>query len=196
LNAFNFSVDQDCRPVFEHVQVASPLPGDRTKTSGTSDDSGTALQVAAAEGLPAVAGDARSDRVDGARLTALRHTGLKDQEKLPVILLVGNFVRGEATLAADLASVAEGAAAGATEAEAAGQAIAAYGAIMMQAITPERFPAVHAVMLSGALEDDNDSTLEGEFGFGPTRILDGVDVLVRSRRSRPGGGFRARRTGR
>jgi hypothetical protein len=54
--------------------------------------------------------------------------------------------------------------------------MAADGAVMMQTITPERFPAVHAELLSGALED--------EFGFGPTRILDGVDVRVRSRQGR------------
>jgi AcrR family transcriptional regulator len=101
-------------------------------------------------------------------LRSLRDTGLSEQEKLSVILLLSGFVRNDATLMSDI-----GAAAGSAE------VMAGYGRLLAQLADAERFPALHAAIASGALDDDDE--LDSEFVFGLERVLDGVEALVRSR---------------
>jgi hypothetical protein len=43
----------------------------------------------------------------------------------------------------------------------------------------ERFPALNAILASGVLDQDDDP--DDEFTFGLERVLDGIEVLVRSR---------------
>jgi AcrR family transcriptional regulator len=103
-------------------------------------------------------------------LAALGASGLAEHEKLSVILLVSGFVRNEATLAADLAA---GAAATGEE------IMPAWSRLLRRMTDPERFPALHAALGSEAFAYDDD--MDDEFAFGLERILDGVEVLIRTR---------------
>jgi hypothetical protein len=106
-------------------------------------------------------------------LTALRGTGLAEHEKMSVLLLLSSFVRIEATLMLDIASTAE---ATGTKPE---EIMPAYGRTIAHLAPKDQFPALHAVIEAGvfARADDPDD----EFIFGLNRILDGIEVLIRSR---------------
>ena len=71
-------------------------------------------------------------------LSALRDTGLTEDEKVAVQLLVSGFVRNEAMLAADIAA-----------SPVLGQTMASYGAILAKLTDPQRFPAVRAAIAAG-----------------------------------------------
>jgi AcrR family transcriptional regulator len=110
-------------------------------------------------------------------LRCLRGTGLAEGEKLSVILLLTGYVRNYATLEADLAEAAARSAAGAG---AAGQStMSDYGRLLARLTDAGRFPALHAVIAAGVLDEQDD--LDAEFVFGLERVLDGVDALVRAR---------------
>jgi AcrR family transcriptional regulator len=118
-------------------------------------------------------------------LACLGDTGLHEGEKLSVILLLTGYVRNQATLDADI-SAARAAADAAWP-----LAMASYGRLLARLTDPERFPALHAAIAAGVLDDeDEDSDLDAEFVFGLERLLDGVDVLVRARQGKGGGGGR------
>ena len=104
-------------------------------------------------------------------LAALSDTGLREPEKLSVILLVSGFVRNEATLAADIAEAV--AASGA-------QVMPGWSDVLRRVTDAERFPALHRAMASEAFERDDDP--EDEFVFGLERVLDGVAALIARRR--------------
>jgi AcrR family transcriptional regulator len=102
-------------------------------------------------------------------LRCMAATPLSEQQKVSTVLLVSGFVRNEATLNADVT------------AGAAGQTVRfSYGAALRRLTDAAHFPAVHRVIASGAFDDEDDD-LDGEFDFGLARILDGVEVLIRSR---------------
>jgi len=105
-------------------------------------------------------------------LAALAGTGLSGQEKLSVILLVSGYVRNEASLMAGLAAAA-------SSDEALRQIMTRYGDVLRRVTDPDRHPAIHQVLASGAFEDDDDP--DAEFAFGLERVLDGVEALVRAR---------------
>jgi hypothetical protein len=104
----------------------------------------------------------------------LRDTGLAESEKLSVVLLLGNFVRSEAALVNDVNAAFR--AAGTTSP----QAMAAYGRLLARLIGPGRFPALTAVIEAGVFDAEDDP--DAEFKFGLRRVLDGIAVLVDSRR--------------
>jgi hypothetical protein len=52
--------------------------------------------------------------------------------------------------------------------------------MLARLVDPERFPELSAVLATGALDDDPDD-FGADFVFGLERILDGIEVLVRSR---------------
>ena len=104
----------------------------------------------------------------------MRDTGLREDEKLSVILLLTGFVRNEATLDADIAAAQT---AGATPPE----VMASYGRLLAKLTDPERFPALHAVIASGVLEEPDD--FDAEFVFGLERVLDGIETLIERRRT-------------
>lgn len=106
-------------------------------------------------------------------LQCLRATPLPEPEKPAVLLLVNGFVRNEATLEADLLQAAQ--ASGVTL-EHAG---AAYGRLLGRLTTPDRFPAIHAVLAARAF--DPPGTTADDVGFGLERILDGIETLIRAR---------------
>jgi AcrR family transcriptional regulator len=107
-----------------------------------------------------------------AALSCLRGTGLDEGQKMSVILLTTNYVRSQATMEAQLD----------TAVRAVGQSpsdlMAGYNNFLSSVLDPQRFPELLAVSASGVLGKADD--WDDEFAFGLERILDGVDVLVRS----------------
>jgi hypothetical protein len=110
-------------------------------------------------------------------LECLQRSGLPEVEKPAVLLLVSGFVRNEAALAARALPPGQSAEA----ADAPGEPPrGSYGQLLAQLADPVRFPALHAALAAGGFElTDADSAFE----FGLTRVLDGVDALVRARRA-------------
>ncbi len=105
---------------------------------------------------------------------ALAATALTDQEKLSVLLLVSNYVRGVAQLLIDLA---------AAERDARPEQLSGmspYGQLLAQVIDAERFPTLCGMLASGAFDQPDDDPDE-DFSFGLRTVLDGVALLVRER---------------
>jgi AcrR family transcriptional regulator len=107
-------------------------------------------------------------------ISALRGTGLTEPEKISTIMLVSGFVRYWAMLTTDLAEAAQ--VGGAT----AGDAASGYGRMLAKLTDRERFPALTAVIASGAFEG-GDEPPDTDFAFGLERVMDGIDALVRTR---------------
>jgi AcrR family transcriptional regulator len=107
-------------------------------------------------------------------LGCLQRSGLPEVEKPAVLLLVSGFVRNEAALAAQALAPGQ-------TGEAPGEPPrGSYGQLLAQLADPVRFPALHAALAAGGFEfTDADAAFE----FGLTRVLDGVDALVRARRA-------------
>jgi AcrR family transcriptional regulator len=103
-------------------------------------------------------------------LAALLDTGLGAAEQLSVMLLVGGYVRSEATLTAEVNAAFHAAG---SESR---QALADYGRLLGRLISAERFPALHTVIAAGVFERGDDPG--DEFAFGLARVLDGVGVLI------------------
>jgi AcrR family transcriptional regulator len=106
-----------------------------------------------------------------AALRLLAPTGLAEHEKASAVLLLSGYVRGEATLTADI------------EAHFASadpdRAMSAYADLLRRLLEPERFPALHALLAAGVFDHADDPDVE--FAFGLERILDGIGALVAPR---------------
>jgi AcrR family transcriptional regulator len=109
-------------------------------------------------------------------LWSLRDTGLAEDEKASVLLLLSGYVRNEATLTAEL--MASG--------FISDEAMMGYSRLLATLTDADRFPALHRLLESGVF--DRADPPEKEFGFGLQRILDGIDALISSRA--PGSGRR------
>jgi AcrR family transcriptional regulator len=111
-----------------------------------------------------------------AALWSLRDTGLPEEDKASVLLLMSGYIRNEATLAVEL-TIAE---------FTSDAAMLGYSRLLRTLIDPERdrFPALGAVLEAGVF--DRADPPEEEFDFGLQRILDGIDVLIKSRSGRSG----------
>ncbi len=104
-------------------------------------------------------------------LSAMSATTLTAQEKLSVLLLLTNYVRGIGQLLVDIAGAERAIPPGQTA------AMSQYGQILSQLIDADRFPALCGILASGALDDDDDDP-DAEFHFGLRRVLDGIAVLI------------------
>ena len=109
-------------------------------------------------------------------LDCLRNTGLREDEKLSVMLLVTGFVRSQAMLQADITAAQ---AAGATPADP--EMMGPYGRLLARLTDPERFPALRAVIAAGVFDEPDEG--DDEFAFGLERVLDGIETLIEKRRS-------------
>jgi hypothetical protein len=109
-------------------------------------------------------------------LRALGETRLEEQEKLSAILLLTSYTRSFALLRGDLAAAYEAG-------DPIARSAAGYGALITRLTSAEEFPALHAVVASGAFEDGAEGIdgLDDDFQFGLDRILDGVAVLIQLR---------------
>jgi hypothetical protein len=57
--------------------------------------------------------------------------------------------------------------------------MSSYSDVLRKLVDPERFPSVSVALGQGVF--DQPDSVDGEFSFGLGRVLDGIDVLVRSR---------------
>lgn len=105
-------------------------------------------------------------------LRSLAGTRISPADKLSVVLLVSGYVRNDSALMADI--LASALASGSTL----DQVMLDYGRSLRVLATQERFPEVHAVLASGVLDRADEP--DDEFIFGLDRVLDGIEVLVRS----------------
>lgn len=107
-----------------------------------------------------------------AGLRTLRSTGLDWPAKVGVVMLVGEYVGGNAQLTLGF----EAARADTGEDQAAAEQ--AYGRAMATLVSAERFPDAAALFASATFEDTGADTAQEDFDFGLERILDGVAVLI------------------
>ncbi len=109
---------------------------------------------------------------------ALDGTGLTPGECASVLLLLSGYVRNQVALVAGLMAAA-------TADPDAAELMRSYSQVLRRVVDPARFPALAAAVAAGAFDDsegeDDAEGLDAEFAFGLERILDGVEVLVRSR---------------
>jgi hypothetical protein len=105
-------------------------------------------------------------------LRALSGTKLAEHEKMSVLLLVTGYTRSYAGLSVDILAAVE---AGSPLAQAID-----YGALIKRLTTAEEFPELHAVVDSGAFEDEDNTAdaLDYDYRFGLDRIFDGVAALM------------------
>ena len=109
-----------------------------------------------------------------AGLRTLAGTRLAPKDRLSVILLVLNYVRGEAQIAIGLLQANRRT----KHEERALQAW--YGRVLAQLVDAERFPALAEVSAAGVFAAGDDGA-DRDFEFGLARLLDGVGARVRAR---------------
>ncbi|MGB3437583.1 MAG: TetR/AcrR family transcriptional regulator [Actinophytocola sp.] len=107
-------------------------------------------------------------------LRTLGGTGLTEQDKLSVVLLVTSFTRSFAMLSSDITAAYE------SGDPTAAQLMPQYGALIKRLTTPEEYPALHAVVDAGTFDDDGAEFdgLDYDFRFGLERVLDGIETLI------------------
>lgn len=110
-------------------------------------------------------------------LQALAGTGLDAAEEVSVILLVSGFVRNEALSAGDLGAAV------ASRGVSAREVMDGYARTLDRLVDPVRHPALSR--LTGIEGVWPPGEPEHAFTFGLERVLDGVDVLIRSRAPGP-----------
>ncbi len=103
-------------------------------------------------------------------LAVLADSSLPRPERLSVVLLVSAYSRSWAQLMRDLQRGLERS--GSTDEQVARE----YQQVLGQLVTEDRFPAVHAVLVEGLLDDEDDEV--DDFEFGLQRILDGVEAYM------------------
>jgi AcrR family transcriptional regulator len=108
-----------------------------------------------------------------AGLQALKPTHLVPGDKLSVILLVLNYVRGEAQIKIGVLQAHR------RTPKQERQAQAWYARTLAQLVDAERFPALAEVIAAGVFSGGHgDVTSDPSFDFGLARLLDGVQVAV------------------
>ncbi len=106
-------------------------------------------------------------------LSALKDTGLPEEAKLSVLLLVGGYVRNEASVMSSIVkAIVES---GRTPDE----HLRAYARTLAALSDPERHPGVTRVLESGVLSGADGE--DDEFEFGLACVLDGVAALIERR---------------
>nr|WTB32093.1 TetR/AcrR family transcriptional regulator [Streptomyces sp. NBC_00830] len=109
-----------------------------------------------------------------AALAGLDGTGLREEEKLSVLILVGGYVRNESLLMSDLEAGMRASGVGPDE------SLRRYAAALGALTDAERHPAITRLLGSGVFEYEDE--VDTDFDFGLDRVLDGIEVLVESRR--------------
>jgi AcrR family transcriptional regulator len=118
-------------------------------------------------------------------LEAMDGSGLPDADKLRVIGLISSYTLSEARMAHDAARAARAAAAAAAGAGAGASGDQApvwtFEALLREVADEQTYPRLHRLAWSGGVgEDPSGWDEQEEFRFGLDRILDGVEVLIRT----------------
>ncbi|MQA07830.1 MAG: TetR family transcriptional regulator [Pseudonocardiaceae bacterium] len=106
-------------------------------------------------------------------IAGLANVGLDDQERISVMMAIDGYVTGTVRTQVQYASAAEES--GVSDEE----FWKLQYPILEQAMESGRYPA-----LAGLAEDAFDGGMEESFEFGLQRLLDGIEALIESRRSR------------
>ncbi len=105
-------------------------------------------------------------------LRALTGTPLTEQRKLAVLLLLSGYVSSQATLASPAGEGARQGRCGGPD-----QGAEAFAELLHTVASVERFPALHAAVVSGAFAPTEDQTY-APFEFGLELMLDGIEKLI------------------
>ncbi|WP_405640914.1 TetR/AcrR family transcriptional regulator [Streptomyces uncialis] len=112
-----------------------------------------------------------------AALAGLDGTGLREEEKLSVLMLVGGYVRNASVLVSDLEAGMRASGVGTDE------SLRRYAAALRALTDAGRHPALTRLLGSGVFEHgDHGDGADVDFDFGLDRVLDGIEALVVSRR--------------
>lgn len=103
-------------------------------------------------------------------LQSFRDTLLLENEKMEAVLLLSVFIRGIETALLDVRE------AFARTGDTDQGAMSDYGRSLARLIDGQSFPALHHILMSGAIDDDDDP--DEEFRFGLERVLDGIDAYI------------------
>jgi AcrR family transcriptional regulator len=103
-------------------------------------------------------------------LRSTRNLPLSQYEKMAIVLLLSGYARWCGMIQRDMdRALQSGASPGAFSG-------VDYTAALKQLVTPERFPDLHPVVMSGAYTEENeDEERVNDFDFGLERILDGIE---------------------
>jgi AcrR family transcriptional regulator len=112
-------------------------------------------------------------------LEAMDGSGLADADKLRVIGLISSYTLSEARMAHDAARAAKQAQAAAAAGEP--QPAWTWEGLVREVADEQTYPRLHRLAWSGKVgEDPSGWDAQEEFFFGLDRILDGVEVLIRT----------------
>jgi AcrR family transcriptional regulator len=111
-------------------------------------------------------------------LRTMAGTGLTEAEKVNVILLLTALARHQGRLEWELAQ-------GAKAAIEAGGPPPSYGQMLRTLLDRGRYPALYAVIDSGAFDDEEGYDSDEDFTFALARTLDGIEALIASRQPSP-----------
>jgi len=106
-------------------------------------------------------------------LRCLAGTGLAEEEKASVMLLVSGYTRNAASIDVDIERAVR------ASGKAPSDWMASYAATLARLADPGRFPAIARFLAAGVFDEADPP--DAEFTFGLDRILDGIAVLVHAR---------------
>ncbi|GIN86676.1 TetR family transcriptional regulator [Heyndrickxia sporothermodurans] len=111
-------------------------------------------------------------------LRAIRDLDLNDYEKLSIVLLLSGYARSCGLIMKDMNNALKS---GKSPSSFSGLD---YSHALKKLVTPERFPDLYPVVMSGAYTEENteDNTVGDDFDFGLERILDGIEHYLDSKK--------------
>lgn len=112
-------------------------------------------------------------------LRTMRGLPLNDYEKMSVVLLLSSYARSVGIVIRDMERTIQ---AGSSSEHFSGRK---YSAALKQLVTPERFPDLHAVVMSGVYTEENaeQDSVDNDFAFGLERILDGIEKYMKAKKT-------------
>lgn len=104
-------------------------------------------------------------------LKSLHSLPLNNYEKMSIVLLLSSYARSSGSILKDMDQAIK---AGKSPGSFSGKD---YSSALKELVTPERFPYLSPVILSGAYTEENEeeNTVGDDFDFGLERILDGIE---------------------
>jgi AcrR family transcriptional regulator len=109
-------------------------------------------------------------------LYAFAETPLTQQQRLSSLLLVEVYVRGQVLLSSAMSEDLDGP-------QDQRERDLRYVSSLVQLIDEDAFPSIHAALLSGSLQDEDDFG-EAEFAFGLQTVLDGIEARITATRAK------------